>query len=334
MQATARALGIPMKRIQLEAVVANRASQVEQLVQAGGGGGQVEHAAAAPVGQKESVVLTADSQSVHLEVTTGSSSQKASSPQPTSHVSTSQCLTNLFDCTCDQTAPQQENASDQENPNVSQMSNLLDVPDFTDSPPRMKEVQDAVQVILERDLVTLEEDINSLEKVLCEEVTTVNMRQGLSKHLKAEPMSSSQQYQMANPLVETGASENQNSSAHFEDVSENTRRAHSNKRGRDQNEDTGESESDQSLNVGGGPVEHDLLETRLKCEMCGNLSLKSQSALENHVAGHFRADIAKTCSNLMRGLQCTICGLEAKTRNQLVTHIGCKHGRVRCLFLF
>ena len=48
----------------------------------------------------------------------------------------------------------------------SQRSNLVEVPDFADSPPRLEAVQDAVQVILERDLLTLEEDINSLEKVL------------------------------------------------------------------------------------------------------------------------------------------------------------------------
>ena len=38
-----------MKRIQLEPVVTNRASQVEQVVEAGHGGGQAEHAVAAPV---------------------------------------------------------------------------------------------------------------------------------------------------------------------------------------------------------------------------------------------------------------------------------------------
>ena len=332
-QATARALGIPMKRIQLEAVVADRArrrdDQVGEARQGDSVGGQVEHA---PVSQDESMVLTTTSQTSHLEVTassshlevrssqlevTGSSSHlDTTSPQPASHISTSQCLTNLLDCTCDQNAPASS---------VSQMANLLDVPDFTDSPPRMKEVQDAVQVILERDLVTLEEDINSLEKVLSQEVTVATA----NKHLKAETMSSSEQNQTANQLEETTLATEErleNRSAQFEDVSENTRRAHSNKRKNDQNEKSGESE----------PVEDDQIETRLKCEMCGNMSLKTQSALEIHVAGHLRADIAKTCGDLMRGLQCTLCGLEAKTRNQLVTHIGCKHGRVRffCLKYF
>ena len=52
----------------------------------------------------------------------------------------------------------------------SQRSNLVEVPDFADSPPRLEAVQDAVQVILERDLLTLEEDINLLEHVIQSQV--------------------------------------------------------------------------------------------------------------------------------------------------------------------
>ena len=316
-----------MKRIQLEPVLPSRANQVEQEVLATvvgdqqldrlggpGGAGGANHAGAAQV---ESVILAPSSQPSHLEQSLATSS---------SHVSTSQCLTNMLDCTCDRRNLEKETVPEQaEVPQNSPVSQMFDFPDFPDSPPGMKEVQDAVQVILERDLITLEEDISSLEKVLHEEVT-VNTEQGLEKRLK----SSNQQEQAKNRLETAAREEFQNpNGSRYEDVSENTR-AHGSKRGRDQYEQNSESEESSSV---GGRVDQDPAGNRLKCEVCGNISLKTQSQLENHVAGHLRADIAKSCSNLMRGLQCTLCGLEAKTRNQLVTHIGCKHGRVKLFHL-
>ena len=191
----------------------------------------------------------------------------------------------------------------------SQQSNLVEVPDFADSPPRLEAVQDAVQVILERDLLTLEEDINSLEKVL-------SGKTNVDKTPKTE-VTLNQTTPEVNPAPRQ--IQNDNSSS-FRDVSENTR-SNSSKRGRVQEEEN--SESLKATSGGQDPSGN-----QLKCEICGNISLKTQSQLEIHVAGHLRVDLAKSCTALMRGLQCTLCGLEAKTRNQLVTHIGCKHGRV------
>ena len=192
----------------------------------------------------------------------------------------------------------------------SQQSNLVEVSDFADCPSRLEAVQDAVQVILERDLLTLEEDINSLEKVLCGKTD-------VDKNPKTE-VTLNQATLEGNPALR--AIQNDNSSS-FRYVSEKNTRSHSSKRGKVQEEEKSESLTatydgqDQSGN-------------QLKWEICGNISFKTQSQLEIHVAGHLRIDLAKSCIALKRGLQCTLCGLEAKTRNQLVTHIGCKHGRV------
>ena len=69
----------------------------------------------------------------------------------------------------------------------------------------------------------------------------------------------------------------------------------------------------------------------LSCQVCGNALIKSLSQLETHVAGHFRTQLNKACLGLYRGLQCLLCGLEAKTTFQLITHIGCKHGRINAI---
>ena len=337
-----------MKRVQLEQAGPPHRRQV------GGAGGGQDVQGRVEDGAGESQVLASNSQNgpdLTPSLSAGPPIARAS------HVSTRQCQTNLLDCTCDlgaalaleqdraspldhqdnlsqqslaaeedQTAllvdrhldtPSQQSLATEEAQAASldqlvvpsQRSNLVEVPDFADSPPRLEAVQDAVQVILERDLLTLEEDINSLEKVL-------SGKTNVDKNPKTEVILN-QALPEVNPAP--GEIQNDNSSS-FRDVSENTR-SHTSKRGRVQEEEN--SESLPATSDGQDPSGN-----QLKCEICGNISLKTQSQLEIHVAGHLRVDLAKSCSALMRGLQCTLCGLEAKTRNQLVTHIGCKHGRV------
>ena len=337
-----------MKRVQLEQAGPPHRRQV------GGAGGGQDVQGRVEDGAGESQVLASNSQN-GPDLTLGLSAGPLITR--TSHVSTRQCQTNLLDCTCDlgaalaleqdQASPldHQDNLSQQslaaekdqvapladqhlDNPSQqffaaeeaqvvsldhlvvpSQQSNLVEVPDFAESPPRLEAVQDAVQVILERDLLTLEEDINSLEKVL-------SGKTNVDKTPKTD-VTLNQTTPEVNPAPREIQIDNSSS---FRDVSENTR-SHSSKRGRAQEEENGE-----SLTATSDGQDHS--GNQLKCEICGNISLKTQSQLEIHVAGHLRVDLAKSCSALMRGLQCTLCGLEAKTRNQLVTHIGCKHGRV------
>ena len=69
----------------------------------------------------------------------------------------------------------------------------------------------------------------------------------------------------------------------------------------------------------------------LSCQVCGNAFIKSLSQLETHVAGHFRLQLNRACLGLYRGRHCNLCGWEAKTSFQLITHIGCKHGRINAI---
>ena len=226
-----------MKRVQLEQAGPPHRRQV------GGAGGGQDVQDRVEDGAGESQVLASNSQN-GPDLTPGFS---AGPPMArASHVSTRQCQTNLLDCTCDLGAAlalEQDRASpldhqdnlsqqslaeeeDQAAPtdhhldSSSQQSNLVEVPDFADSPPRLEAVQDAVQVILERDLLTLEEDINSLEKVL-------SGKTNVDKTPKAEVT-----LNQTTPEVNPAPRENQNvNSSSFRDVSENTR-SHSSKRGR------------------------------------------------------------------------------------------------------
>ena len=76
----------------------------------------------------------------------------------------------------------------------------------------------------------------------------------------------------------------------------------------------------------------DLVNYQLQCQVCEAVC-PTLSQLQQHCTYHFACDIQTKFSNLIgeSGKECLVCGFTAKSRSQVVTHLGCKHGKVNAI---
>ena len=67
----------------------------------------------------------------------------------------------------------------------------------------------------------------------------------------------------------------------------------------------------------------------LQCQVC-EASCSTLSQLHQHCTNHFIRNIQTKFNQLIAegGKECLVCGFTAKSRTQVVTHLGCKHGKV------
>ena len=77
------------------------------------------------------------------------------------------------------------------------------------------------------------------------------------------------------------------------------------------------------------PSNKDLVNYQLQCQVC-EAACSTLSQLHQHCTNHFVRNIQTKFSNLIgeSGKECLVCGFTAKSRSQVVTHLGCKHGKV------
>ena len=73
----------------------------------------------------------------------------------------------------------------------------------------------------------------------------------------------------------------------------------------------------------------ELVNYELECQVCEN-TCSTLSQLHQHCTNHFIRNIQTKFSHLIAetGKQCLVCGYMAKSKSQVVTHLGCKHGKV------
>ena len=65
----------------------------------------------------------------------------------------------------------------------------------------------------------------------------------------------------------------------------------------------------------------------LECQVCDQ-KLKTISLLEQHCCRHFMKELQDHYSSLMDGLKCNVCYSIFKQKHSLLSHIGCKHGKI------
>ena len=77
------------------------------------------------------------------------------------------------------------------------------------------------------------------------------------------------------------------------------------------------------------PSNKELVNYDLQCQVC-EASCSTLSQLHQHCTNHFIRNIQTKFSHLIgeTGKECLVCGFTAKSKSQVVTHLGCKHGKV------
>ena len=73
----------------------------------------------------------------------------------------------------------------------------------------------------------------------------------------------------------------------------------------------------------------DVVNYQLQCQVC-EAACSSLSQLHQHCTNHFVRNIQTKFGRLIgeSGKECLVCGFTAKSKSQVVTHLGCKHGKV------